>query len=145
MPRGISTPAVSALTTLVGTDPAAGVEVSQTVPAGKTWELIAVSVQLVQGATDTPQPILVIDDGANVVYEMFGSTTAQAVSTTCRYNWASGVALSGLIGATTNVHSVAPLPEELLLPAGFRVRTSTVGLTATGNYGAPTLYFVQYG
>lgn len=129
--------------TLVGTDPAAGAEVSQVVPAGQLWQLLAVSVQLVQGITDTPQPMLVIDDGTNVVWEMFGATAAQAVSTTCRYNWAPGAPLTGLIGAGVNVHASAPMPS-LMLPAGYRVRTSTIGLTATGNYGAPTLLYVQY-
>lgn len=128
-----------------GTDPAANAEVSQTVPAGKYWELIAVSVVLVQGITNTPQPLLVIDDGADVVYEMFGSSAAQAVSTTCRYNWAPGCELSGQIGAGVNVHSTAPLPAGLILPPGWRVRTSTVGIAATSDYGVPSFYVAQYG
>lgn len=134
----------SALKLITGSDPAAGAEVSVTVPAGKYWGLQSLSVALVQGITDTPQPILVIDDGTNVTYEMFGSTTAQAVSTTCRYSWAPGNPLSGLIGTGANVHAVAPFPEDLILAPGFRIRTVTLGLTATGNYGAPSLYVAEY-
>lgn len=144
MARGITTPGGSVLRAITGADPAAGAEVSQTVPAGKIWELCAVSVQLVQGITDTPQPILVIDDGANVLYEMFGSSAAQAVATTCRYSWAPDCPLTGQVGTAANVHAVAPLPEGLTLPAGYRVRTSTIGLTATGNYGVPSFYVVEY-
>jgi hypothetical protein len=127
-----------------GADPAAGAEVSQTVPAGKWWGLQAVSIPLVQGITDTPQPILVIDDGTDVIMELFGATTVQAVSTTCRYNWAPGLPLSGLIGSAANVHATAPLPEDLILAPGYRIRTVTLGLTATGNYGVPSFYVAEY-
>ena len=130
---------------IVGTDPAANTEITETVPAGKLWQVYAVSVACVQGVTQTPQPILIIDDGTNVVYESFGSTAAQAVSTPCRYTWAGGLVISGQVGATTNVHSVAPLPNDLLLPQGYRIRTSTLGIGANTNYGAPTIFVVELG
>lgn len=123
---------------VTGADPAANAEISDTVPAGQTWALLAVSVACVQGLTQTPQPILVIDDGAgNVIFESFGSSAAQAASTTCRYTWAPGHVLSAQVGATTNVHAVAPLPDRLILRAGWRIRTSTLGIGANTNYGAP--------
>lgn len=127
-----------------GTNPAANTEISETVPAGKSWLLIAVSVSLVQGATQTPQPILQIDDGTDVIYESFGSSAAQASSTTCRYTWAPGLDLTGQIGATTNVHSTASLPEGLLLPAGYRIKTVTLGIGANTDYAAPSLFYVEY-
>ena len=75
----------------------------------------------------------------------FRCSAQQVSSTTCRYTWASGISvLTGQVGATTNVHSVAPLPEDLTLPAGYRIRTTTIGLTATGDYGVPSFYVVQY-
>ena len=46
--------ALSAWTQANGTNPAANTEVSEVVPAGKRWELKAVSVALVQGATLCP-------------------------------------------------------------------------------------------
>lgn len=134
----------NALIQVNGTSPAAGAEVSETVPAGKWWGLQSVSIPLVQGITNTPQPILVIDDGTDVIIELFGATTAQAVSTTCRYNWAPGLPLSALVGATTNVHATAPLPEDLILGPGFRIRTVTLGIAATSDYGVPSLYVAEY-
>ncbi len=127
-----------------GTDPGAGVEVTQTVPAGKAWGLLSVSVALVQGITNTPQPILVLDDGVDVVYESFGSSAAQAVSTTCRYTWAVDNELTAVVGATTNCHANAPLADGLLLPEGYRVRTTTIGIAATADYGVPSLLVVEY-
>jgi hypothetical protein len=129
---------------VAGTDPAANNEVSDAVPTGKTWWLLAVTVALVQGITQTPQPILVIDDGAASIFESFGSTAAQAVSTTCQYTWAGDVQLTGQVGATTNVHSVAPLPQNLVLPPGYRIRTNTIGLGANSNYGVPSYYVIEF-
>lgn len=129
--------------TVVGTDPAANAEFSQTVPSGELWWLVTVSVALVQGITQTPQPILVIDDGTNVIFQIPGSTAAQAVSTTCQYSWGADLQITGQIGATTNVNSSAPLPQSLVLPAGYRIRSNTVGIGANSNYGAPNFYVVK--
>ena len=138
-----STQNPTALTRVAVADPAANAEFSQTVTAGKKWQLLSVSVALVQGATQTPQPILVIDDGTNVVFESFGSSAAQAVSTTCRYTWAPGLTLTGQVGATTNVHSTAPLPLGLTLGAGYRIRSSTLGIGAGTDYGVASLLIVE--
>lgn len=127
-----------------GTDVAANTEFSETVPAGKAWRLYAVSVALAQGATQTPQPILVIDDGTDVVFESFGSSAAMSASTTCRFTWAPGLTLSAQVGATTNVHSTAPLPSGLVLLPGYRIKSNTIGLGANSNYGAPSLWVAEY-
>jgi hypothetical protein len=68
-----------------------------------------------------------------------------AASTTCRFTWGVGLTLSAPVGATTNVHATAPLPEDLLLDAGTRIGTSTLGIGAASTYGQPTLYVVEYG
>lgn len=130
----------------VTTNPAANAEVPvTTVPTGKQWLLRGFSVALVQGITQTPQPILIVDDGTNVVFEMFGSSTAQAVSTTCRYSWGAGLPLSGQVGATTNVHSTAPLPFNLVMKEGWRLSTLTIGIGANTDYGIGTIYVVEFG
>lgn len=138
----ISTADVAVLT---GTDPAANAEIAETVATGKFYELLSISVACVQGITQTPQPILVIKDSAGkVIYESWGCTTAQAVSTTCQYTWAPGLTLTGLIGATTNVHACAPLPEGLILGPGFTITTNTIGKGANTDYGAPILYVARF-
>ena len=107
--------------------------------------LLAYSVALVQGATQTPQPILVVDDGTNTLLEAMGSTAAQAVSTTCRYSWASANILSGQIGSGANVHSNAPLPGGLVLLAGWRIRTVTLGIGGNTDYGPPSIFVAELG
>jgi hypothetical protein len=131
---------------VTGTNPAAGAEISETVPTGKWWLLKSLSVLLVQGITQTPQPILTLDDGTNVFYEAFGASNAGAASTTARYTWAEGLQLTAHIGATTNVHANGSLPPGgILLPAGYRIKTVTVGIGANSDYGAPQLLVVEYG
>lgn len=136
---------LNSLKVVQGADPAANAEASVAVPTGKHYELLAVTVVLAQGATQTPQPLLVIDDGTNVLFEGFGASAAMSASTTCRFTWAPGLPLSAPVGSGANVHATAPIPEGLVLPAGFRVRTSTLGLGANSDYGVPTLYVAEYG
>ena len=129
---------------ILGSDPAAGAEISETVPAGKFWIPLSIWVELVQGLTQTPQPILVIDDGATQIFEAIGSSAAQIASSTCKYTWGLDLPLSGQVGATPNTRSTAPL-SPIVLPGGFRIRTVTLGIGANSNYGAPGLYVAELG
>lgn len=53
------------LAVFAGSDVAANTEISEVVPAGQFWNLVSFTVALVQGITQTPQPILMIDEGLN--------------------------------------------------------------------------------
>lgn len=130
---------------VVGADPAANAEFVLTVPAGKSWWVVSVLVTLVQGITQTPQPILVVDDGTNSVFESVGSTAAQAASTTCVYTWAGDIQVTGQIGTAAAVHSNAPLPQNLVLPSGYRIRSTTLGIGAASDYGAPAALVCEIG
>jgi hypothetical protein len=135
---------LSLLKVVTGNDPAANNEFSVTVPAGKWWQLLAVTVVLVQGATQTPQPILVLDDGTTTFYESFGASAAQGASSTQRYTWSPDAPFT-TAGTTPNIHSTAPVPDGLTLPPGARIRSTTLGIGANTDYGAPALYVVEYG
>ncbi len=143
MPAGIPSGLAEKLQ-VNGTNPAANAEISEAVPAGKFWHVLSFSVSLAQGITQTPQPFLQIDDGTDIILEIPGSTAAQAVSTTCRYTWAPGLTLTGQIGTTTGVRSCAPLPEDLILGPGYRIRTATIGLGANTDYAAGSLFVIEY-
>jgi hypothetical protein len=130
---------------VVAATPGAGVDWTQTVPAGKWWMLISAYAIMTQGITQTPQPILQLDDGATVFFEAPGSTTAQAVSTTCAYTWGPGFTLSGQIGTGAGIRSVSPIPEDIILWAGYRIKVVTVGIGANSQWGAPQLYVAELG
>src|SRR5437773_7594290 len=108
---------------VAGANPAAGIEASDAVPAGKFWMLISYMIAMVQGITQTPQPILQIDDGTNNIVEFLGCSAAQAVSTTCTYVWSLGFAggPTGQLGATPNLRAYGP-HGKLLLPAESRLK-----------------------
>lgn len=128
---------------ITGTDPAANTEISETVTAGKAWHLLSMTVSLVQGATQTPFPVLVIDDGTTALMKILGATAAQAANTTVQYTWAQvGVAIT--TPSATALSMIAPLPIGLVLPAGYRITTVTGGIGANSNYGAPQLFVVEY-
>lgn len=122
-------------------DPAANVELTQTVPAGQIWELSAVNVTLVTDATaPVRQVTLVIDDGVNTIAQVTAQPT-QAASLTYNYNFAVG----GVDRATVvGLNVLAPLPGPLTLPAGSRIRTVTSARAATDNYGPATILAVRY-
>jgi len=127
--------------TVTGSDPAANAEFSETVPAGKCWKLLSVSVSCVQGITQTPFPSLVVDDGTRTVYQAFSGTAAQNSSITTQHTWGPGLAAAGSGASTANQ---GPLPSNLLLGPGCRVRSSTTGIGANTDYGAPTFLLVEY-
>lgn len=121
-----------------GTDPGAGVEISETVPTGARWRLRAFSFALVTSATVANRtPVLTIDDGANVFFET-GSNVAQTATLTAKYRAAIGVPLTTFGTTSYNL----PLPSDLVLPAGARIRTVTGLLQAGDDYGAP-IYAVE--
>ena len=135
---------VAAIAVKSTADPAANAEFTFTVPTGKLWEPISLSVQLVQGATQTPWPYLVIDDGTNTLCQQPGGSAALGVSSTAQYTWArTGLGGTASLGATPNINVISALPE-IVLPAGFRIRSNTIGKGANTDYGIPRLIVVEY-
>lgn len=135
------------LSRVASADPAAAAEVAFTVPAGSTLRLLVVSVVLVQGLTQTPIPTLVVDDGVNTVLQLPGSSDATGLpaSSTARYTWGVSLPLTARVGATPNIFATSPLPSGLVLPAGWRVRTVTLGSGANTDYGVASLLADDYG
>lgn len=124
---------------ITGTDPAAGADVSETVPTGARWRLIALRALLVTDATvANRRPSLVLDDGANIYAQLPGPTD-MAASTTWTNVWGEGAqAQAG--GPIPG--SVAPVPATHRLLTGHRLRTSTANLQAGDNWGVP-VYLVE--
>jgi len=125
---------------ITGTDPAAGVEVSETVPANARWRLLGVDVALVTDATvANREVVLVLDDGVLPLAEI-ASGTAQAASLTRRYSFAVGVQRGA--GAVSTIIN-APIPDGFLM-GGHRIRTQTTGIVAGDNFGAPQLWVEEW-
>lgn len=121
------------LRSVVGTDPAAGVEISETIATGTRARLRSFAYTLVASAVVANRtPVLTIDDGANILFEA-GNNVAQTATQTVKYRAAVGVPLT-TFGALSYL---LPLPSDLELPAGSRIRTVTGAIDVGDNYSAP--------
>jgi len=124
-----------AIRSITGTDPAANVEISETVPTGARWRPLSWRATLVTDANVANRVVdLIVDDGTNVIVQR-SAISVQAASSTFAYIAAQG----GDLGSSGNNQILIPWPAGLWLPAGFRIRTSTLNRQATDNWGAPQM------
>lgn len=123
------------LRSITGTDPAAGSEMSESVPTGARWRLHGVQVVMVADANvANRQVVLKIDDGTNLLFSA-GATVNQTASQSNRMYFAS-------YGTEDTSNSSALLnfiPVTTLLLPGWRIRTITDNLQVGDNFGAPQL------
>jgi len=118
------------------TNPGAGADWSTSVPTGARWELIALVAQLVTAvAVGTREARLVIDDGANTLFEV-PAAASQAPSLTVLYSWGQGA--GGPIVADTAVIE-APIANDVYLTGGFRIRTATGVIQAADQWSLISL------
>lgn len=130
--------------TVTGTNPAAGAEVSEAVPTNAIWNLLAFGVVLVtDGNAANRTSNLIIDDGTTQNRRWaLRDSTAQTATQTRTHLWTRGYSQAAVLGSdqfddTDNLLVIQALPEPLILPEGYRIRTITGGLLAGDNYAAP--------
>lgn len=125
---------------ITGTDPAAGAEWSETVPTNARWRLINVRAALVTDATVANRiPAITIDDGTTIVFAM-PSHANQAASLTFTYHGFAAATNGFASGLTIAV----PIPPDLVILPGWRVRSVTSALQAGDNWGAPQLWVEEW-
>ncbi|MGB2711403.1 MAG: hypothetical protein WBC33_07785 [Conexibacter sp.] len=128
------------LRAVAGTDPGAGVEISQTVPTNTRWRYLAMRYQLVTDGTAANRwAIIVLDDGTNVYFQS-EPTAAIVASTTRQFNIGNGTQRQAL----ANADFMLTFPVDLRQPAGHRIRTATLNLQAGDNYAAPQLLVEEW-
>jgi hypothetical protein len=126
------------LRSVAGTDPAAGIECSDTVPTGARWRLVNARFTLVTSATVVNRFVsIVLDDGVTTFYQA-PDNTAHVNGVTVSHSFGDALGAFG----TTAVAYLGPLPRAPMLLAGWRIRTTTQGLDAGDNYAAPQ-YLVE--
>ena len=111
-----------ALRSITGTTPAAGAEISESVPTGARWELIAFRTQFVTDANAATRTIrLLLDDGTNI-YAHSSTNLGQTAGLTDIYAWEQGL-MTPFVGQVNA--ALAGLPVNNRLGAGHRIRTVT--------------------
>lgn len=128
-----------ALRSITGAVPGAGAEISETVPTGARWELLAGAFTLTTSATVANRtPRLSLDDGA-LVYFQASSQGVQAASVGVTYTFGQGLPLQA-IGADSR--SILTLPNNIRMAAAHRWRTLT-GLIQVGDQYSAIQYLVR--
>lgn len=128
-----------AVRAIAGTTPAAGAEITETVPTGARWELLALTARLTTSATvANREPSLFFDDGATV-YLGSPIQVNLTASTVWVVSWFQG---AGVITANVSGTETAPIPTNVRIPAGHRIRTSSQNLQV-GDQWAVVEYLVR--
>lgn len=130
--------------TITGTNPAAGAEISETVPTNARWKLLSFTAVLVaDGNASNRFANLVIDNGttANRRAGPMRQGVAQTASQTRTHIWSIGHGpMSRDADNITDTDSILVgyfMGDVGLLPPAARIRTITTGLLAGDNYAAP--------
>lgn len=119
-----------------GTTPAAGAEISQTVPTAARWLLRGMAVSFTTSAAVANRaPTVIIDDGATILQQYQAAAVQAAGVTRSLLVGATGV----IPDATAAVIQIFSQPSIPMLP-GWRIRTSTTNIQAADAYGAPQFY-----
>lgn len=129
------------LRSIAGTNPAAGAEVSETVPTNARWRLYGINFSLVTSADIGDRRVrLLVDDGTNMLME-FACLATQAASLTRYYKFHGNCeSQTGFINASLYTRLFPPSP----LFQGWRIRTATIGMFAADDYGAPRLLVEEW-
>jgi hypothetical protein len=123
------------LRSVLGTNPAAGSEISETVPTNARWKLYGIRFTLVDTAAAATRTVnLIIDDGATTLLQVI-SQTDQIISETKAYEGHH----YGYQPATKANEIYLPLPLPIILLQGWRIRTSTTNINGADDYGAPQM------
>jgi hypothetical protein len=134
------------LKTVTGTNPAAGVEISEAVPTNTIWQVLSFTAVLVSsGVAGNRAPVLIIDDGttANRRNVIRDSTSVQAASLTRTWTWVRGFDLSSTAeysqADTDTLIVVQKLPtrEDVELLQSARIRTVTSAFDVGDDWAAP--------
>lgn len=129
------------LRVISGTNPAAGVEVSETVPTNARWRLISIFNPFVTDATaaDRRPEMQLIDDVASA-YWISREHDAHTASTNIRYHWAKDYEYFAAASATgIRMHDTLP---ESILSENDSFATTTRNFQAGDDWTAP-VYFVE--
>lgn len=125
---------------ITGTDPAAGVQISESVPAGVVWHLWSMRFTFTTDVTVANRYVrILVDDGANI----FAYITAQQFQT-ASLAWNYTLAH---FGNDQNVYSGVQnlnLPQLPVLLPGWRLRTNVVNFQAGDDFGAPQLLVEEW-
>jgi hypothetical protein len=121
--------------------PAAGAEFTITAPGEGLWRIISLAFTVTTDATVSNRSVgLFVDDGTSVVWR---SVAAAVQTATLAWDYCAFAGAGN--SDNTGSSNYFPLPDGgLLLPAGWRLRSSTNNLQAADAYSAIAAFVEEY-
>lgn len=126
---------------IVGTDQAAGVEVSETVPPGARWQLLTFQVDVTFSVVPGNRIPCLRLDALGVQYVRIPPAAAGGPGDSDNFYWLTGL---GQVGVIAPGQVVTGLPTRYMLPSGHHIQTETVGLNAGDNFQAPRFTVLEW-
>lgn len=122
-------------------DPAAGVELSLTVPAYENWKVRAISFNLVAAAVAASRIVHLVFETAS--YPMYNVIAGTAVTSgqTKRF---SGIPHFNSLALADDNDIIIPLPGDLVLPGNAVIKTETTALNAGDNFDSMLVLVEKY-
>lgn len=125
------------LRNVAGTQPAAGAEISEAVPAGVRWEILSIKYVLTCAAVAATRfSQLLLDDGTANVFAQMSQVTGLTTGQVGTFTWAQGLANQLVVVAAGTPNITAPFPTHLRMGPGFRWRTLTAAIQGADQYSA---------
>lgn len=123
---------------ITGSNPAANVEISQSVPSSFAWKIKSVRFTLVtDGNAATRQVHLVFKDNSGVIFLDVPAASTQILSLTRNYNFAPGIQN---LGTPLDSEINTDIPDNIYMKTDWIIATTTTNRQATDNYGVPIIY-----
>jgi len=126
---------------ITGTNPAANVEISETVPTNAIWKVHSMVFDLVTDSNAAGRRVHIrITDGTNVLMDIPFSTD-QTASLTRKY---TAYITSHIADSNDDDDINLGLPKDQLYPAGFKITTATDVRQVGDDFGAPFLLVEEW-
>lgn len=119
---------------IVGSVPAPGADINELVPTNTRWRLISLRATLTTAVAAANRTVSLTADNAGNVYAESPSNFTQVASIVNTYNWFDS---APYVNAPFNLRTLAPLPSQMFLAAGHRIRTVTGAIQAADQWSAP--------
>jgi hypothetical protein len=124
-----------------GTDPAAGAQISETVPTGARWQLRGFVATFTTDATAGGRRPRLNLSTSGLTWAFAGNTIPQA-SETWEFNYAQTGGSAGVL--QPNAFTTVVIPLDTMLIAGSLIFTSCNGMQAGDNWSAPVLLIEEW-
>ncbi len=137
----IGIPAHGHLRAILLPDPAAGVELTTTVPTNARWRVLVVKADFITSGVAgarTPRLRFILGAAFPLVVE---PPVTQGAGIARAYNWGSGL---GYSAAPVTTQELIGLPAPLLLPEAAEINTWTNGLDPGDAWSAISLYVEEW-